>query len=67
MTLSKLFEVLETINRDPYVRMNGSHIGCSGGGELEISLSSQPDKHLHHWLLSRKFISNNPGEYIYRP
>lgn len=66
MTLEKLQEVLEAIGSDRAIAFHGSHIGCTGGGELVFYFSSQPSKSLHTWLLKNKFVFVDSA-YIYRP
>jgi hypothetical protein len=66
MTLTKLIRVLNYLVKDANIKMRGSHIGCTSGGELELVFSSQPERDTHKFLLNLGFILWN-GSYIYRP
>lgn len=70
MTLKKLLDLLRWIEfayaEHDMIKMHGSHIWCSGGGELTISFNTQPFKELDD-LLKRKGFILWQGEYIYRP
>ena len=70
MTLKKLRDLLNWIE-GAYasvggVSMHGSHIWCSGGGELSISFNTQPPQSLDK-LLKRKGFNVWQNDYIYRP
>lgn len=65
MTGEKMSKVLTTLvsHRIP---LRSVHIYTSAGSEITISMP-QPDEVVHKYLLQRGFISNELGEYIYRP
>ena len=69
MTLHKLLRLLHAINDESSkanIKLRGSHIYCSGGGELSISFNTQPTKQLDSLLRAAGFIVWQ-CEYIYRP
>lgn len=67
MTLQKLLDIVGMCWRsDPSIKLKGSHIGCTGGGELCLDFNTQPSYAVHNYLIAKGFIQN-ATTYIYRP
>jgi hypothetical protein len=61
----KLLRVLQHLIASGH-KPRGIFILGTGGGELRLSTSSQPQRTTHGWLLKHGFIPHD-GDYIYRP
>lgn len=67
MTLKKLLEILSMIHYTwPEIKLHGSRVTVSNGGEFALDFNTQPSRMLHAYLIRKRFILWD-GLYIYRP
>lgn len=63
----KLYKLLEILNQLKAWRVNfHGMIYPTGGGELALEFTSQPEHHVHDYLIDKGFVEVN-CDYIYRP
>lgn len=70
MTGDKMLEILRAFELQE-IPLRGTHISCTGGGEIELSFNSQLPYDATRYLKRKGFVQGgNPADaysFVYRP